>query len=132
MPGMSEQDVVSLHCAHDYLIDMLGFLPASPTWADWTRGCTRRAFPFRAPRSPQAAWASAGAQTGIYPLASPGGWQIIGRSPVRPYDPERAQPILYRAGEYLRFQPITQKQYDAIEAQIAAGGYECDVIVEEV
>ena len=70
--------------------------------------------------------------TGIYPLASPGGWQIIGRSPVRPYDPERAQPILYRAGEYLRFQPITQKQYDAIEAQIAAGGYECDVIVEEV
>ena len=40
--------------------------------------------------------------------------------------------ILYRAGEYLRFQPITQKQYDAIEAQIAAGGYECDVIVEEV
>ena len=73
-----------------------------------------------------------GAQTGIYPLASPGGWQIIGRSPVRPYDPERAQPILYRAGEYLRFPPITQKQYDAIEAQIAAGGYECDVIVEEV
>ena len=72
-----------------------------------------------------------GAQTGIYPLASPGGWQIIGRSPVRPYDPDREQPILYRAGEYLRFQPITHAQYDAIEAQIAAGGYQYGIIVEE-
>lgn len=71
-----------------------------------------------------------GAQTGIYPLASPGGWQIIGRSPVRPYDPDRKPPILYQAGEYLRFQPITQAQYEAIEAQIAAGSWECDIIVE--
>ena len=50
---------------------------------------------------------------------------------MRPYDPDREQPILYRAGEYLRFQPITRAQYDAIEAQIAAGGYQYDIIVEE-
>ena len=130
--GMSEQDVVSLHCAHDYLIDMLGFLPGFA----YLGGLDPRLHTPRlsVPRTeiPAGSVGIGGAQTGIYPLASPGGWQIIGRSPVRPYDPERAQPILYRAGEYLRFQPITQKQYDAIEAQIAAGGYECDVIVEEV
>lgn len=130
--GMSEQDVISLHCAHDYLIDMLGFLPGFA----YLGGLDPRLHTPRlsVPRTeiPAGSVGIGGAQTGIYPLASPGGWQIIGRSPVRPYDPERAQPILYRAGEYLRFQPITQKQYDAIEAQIAAGGYECDVIVEEV
>ena len=129
--GMSEQDVVSLHCAHDYLIDMLGFLPGFA----YLGGLDPRLHTPRlsVPRTeiPAGSVGIGGAQTGIYPLASPGGWQIIGRSPVRPYDPERAQPILYRAGEYLRFQPITQKQYDAIEAQITAGGYECDVVVEE-
>lgn len=52
---MSEQDVIALHSAHDYLIDMLGFLPASPTWAASTRACTRRAWPSRARKSPQGA-----------------------------------------------------------------------------
>ena len=130
--GMSAKEVIAIHSGHDYLIDMLGFLPGFA----YLGGLDPRLHTPRlsVPRTeiPAGSVGIGGAQTGIYPLASPGGWQIIGRSPVRPYDPERAQPILYRAGEYLRFQPITQKQYDAIEAQIAAGGYECDVIVEEV
>ena len=129
--GMSVEEVIAIHSGHDYLIDMLGFLPGFA----YLGGLDPRLHTPRlsVPRTeiPAGSVGIGGAQTGIYPLASPGGWQIIGRSPVRPYDPERAQPILYRAGEYLRFQPITQKQYDAIEAQIAAGGYECDVIVEE-
>ena len=129
--GMSEQDVIALHSAHDYLIDMLGFLPGFA----YLGGLDPRLHTPRLaePRTeiPAGSVGIGGAQTGIYPLASPGGWQIIGRSPVRPYDPDREQPILYRAGEYLRFQPITHAQYDAIEAQIAAGGYQYDIIVEE-
>ena len=64
-----------------------------------------------------------GAQTGIYPLPSPGGWQLIGRTPLRPYDPTREKPILYQAGDYLRFVPISESEYHAIEAQLSEGTY---------
>ena len=69
-----------------------------------------------------------GAQTGIYPLASPGGWRIIGRTPVRPYDPDRESPILYAAGDYLRFVPITPQEFSLIETQVESGTYECEII----
>ena len=48
-----------------------------------------------------------GKQTGVYPLASPGGWRLIGRTPAVIYDPNRATPIVYAAGDYLRFCPIS-------------------------
>ena len=54
-----------------------------------------------------------GKQTGIYPLASPGGWRLIGRTPVKVYDPSRETPILYRAGDYIRFFSITEEEYQA-------------------
>lgn len=127
---MSPEEVVALHSSHDYLIDMLGFLPGFA----YLGGLDERLHTPRlaVPRTeiPAGSVGIGGAQTGIYPLASPGGWQIIGRSPARPYDPDRTPPILYQAGEYLRFSPISRKQYDAIEAQIAAGSYQCEVIVE--
>ena len=66
-----------------------------------------------------------GNQTGLYPMDSPGGWRLIGRSPVRPYDPRRREPILYRAGDRIRFVPIDEKRYEEIEAEVAAGVYEC-------
>ena len=58
------------------------------------------------------------------------GWQIIGRTPLKPYDPDREEPILYAAGEYLRFVPITPDEYTAIEAQLAAGTYSYGIFVE--
>ena len=62
---------------------------------------------------------------GVYPIDSPGGWQLIGKTPVRMYDPDRAEPILPKAGEYIKFYSITQAEFDAIAAQEAAGTYEC-------
>lgn len=128
--GLSEADVVRIHTGHDYLIDMLGFLPGFA----YLGGLDERLHTPRlaVPRTKIEAGSVGigGAQTGIYPLDSPGGWQIIGRSPVRPYDPAREQPILYSAGEYLRFVPITPERYAAIETQIAAGEYEYEFIVE--
>lgn len=128
--GLDEEAVVRIHTQHDYLIDMLGFLPGFA----YLGGLDERLHTPRltVPRTaiPAGSVGIGGAQTGIYPLESPGGWQIIGRSPVRPYDPNREQPILYSAGEYLRFSPITPEQYATIEAQIAAGEYEYEFIVE--
>ncbi len=128
--NMTEQEVVAVHTAHDYLIDMLGFLPgfAYLGGLDERLHTPRLAVPRT--RIEPGSVGIGGAQTGIYPLASPGGWQIIGRTPLKPYDPDRENPILYAAGEYLRFVPITPEEYTAIEAQLAAGTYSYGICVE--
>ena len=129
--GLTPQEVVNIHTAHDYLIDMLGFLPgfAYLGGLDERLHTPRLATPRT--RIEPGSVGIGGAQTGIYPLASPGGWQIIGRTPLRPYDPDRTEPILYAAGEYLRFVPITADEYAAIEQQLAANTYEYQIFVED-
>ena len=57
----------------------------------------------------------AGAQTGVYPIQSPGGWQLIGRTPLRLFDMDREDPFLLRAGQKVRFRPITPEEYLALE-----------------
>ncbi len=129
--GLTPREVVEIHTAHDYLIDMLGFLPGFA----YLGGLDQRLHTPRlaTPRTliEPGSVGIGGAQTGIYPLASPGGWQIIGRTPLRPYDPDRAEPILYAAGEYLRFAPISPEEYMAIEAKLAANTYEYEIFVED-
>ena len=129
--GLSVSEVVSLHAGHDYLIDMLGFLPGFA----YLGGLDERLHTPRlaTPRTAIEAGSVGigGAQTGIYPLASPGGWQLIGRTPLRPYDPAREEPILYRAGDYLRFVPITETEYHAIERQLAKGTYRYRIEAKE-
>ena len=125
---MSAEEVIAIHSGHDYLIDMLGFLPgfAYLGGLDERLHTPRLATPRT--RIEPGAVGIGGAQTGIYPLASPGGWRIIGRTPVRPYDPDREPPILYAAGDYLRFVPITAQEFSLIETQVEAGTYECEIV----
>lgn len=112
--GLTKQQVISIHTSCDYLIYMLGFLPGFP----YMGGMDERieAPRLESPRTeiPAGAVGIGGKQTGIYPLASPGGWRLIGRTPVKIYDPEREPPILYRAGDYIRFYPITAKQFEKL------------------
>ena len=126
--GMSTEEVIAIHSGHDYLIDMLGFLPgfAYLGGLDERLHTPRLATPRT--RIEPGAVGIGGAQTGIYPLTSPGGWRIIGRTPVRPYDPDREPPILYAAGDYLRFVPITAQEFSLIETQVEAGTYECEIV----
>ena len=128
--GLTEDEVIQMHSSHDYLIDMLGFLPGFA----YLGGLDPRLHTPRlaTPRTliDAGSVGIGGAQTGIYPLASPGGWQIIGRTPLRPYDPDRSEPILYAAGEYLRFVPISFDEYAVIEAQLAANTYRYQISVE--
>jgi len=53
-------------------------------------------------------------QTGMYPIASPGGWQIIGRTPLNLFAPEKKDPFLYRAGDKIKFVPISESEYDRL------------------
>ena len=65
----------------------------------------------------------AGKQTGIYPIDSPGGWQLIGRTPLRLFTPEAGRPTLIEAGYEVRFVPVSEEEFKKIEAEVAAGIY---------
>ena len=124
--GLTEEEVISLHSGTDYRIYMLGFVPGftylggmSPR-LETPRVATPRV------KIPAGSVGIAGMQTGVYPVDSPGGWQLIGRTPVRFYDAGRAEPILPKAGWYIRFKPVTEAEYREIEAAAAAGTYQVE------
>lgn len=113
--GLTVQQVVDIHSSRDYLIYMLGFMPGFP----YLGGLDPRIFTPRlqTPRLkiPAGSVGIGGEQTGIYPLGSPGGWQLIGRTPLRPYRPDREPPIAYEAGNYIHFVPVSEKEYQLIQ-----------------
>lgn len=125
--GLSEEEVIKIHSGRDYLIYMLGFLPGFT----YLGGLDERIHTPRLknPRItiPAGSVGIGGAQTGIYPLDSPGGWQLIGMTPVKTYDPDREVPILLSAGEYIRFVPIDESEFDRIRKLVEAGEYHCTV-----
>lgn len=127
---LSVPDVIRIHAGVDYLIDMLGFMPGFA----YLGGLDKRLHTPRlqSPRTCIEAGSVGigGAQTGIYPLPSPGGWRLIGKSPVCLYDPFRDHPILYAAGDYLRFIPISEEDFHCIQVQVQAHTYTCNVVVE--
>ena len=122
--GVSEREVVSIHSGVDYLVYMMGF---SPGFAYLGGLDGRLATPrLRSPRAeiPAGAVGIAEAQTGVYPVASPGGWQLIGRTPVRLFDAGREPPALLAAGDYARFVALDgEAEYQDIRRQVEAGAY---------
>ena len=113
--GLTKEEIIEIHTSRDYLIYMIGFLPGFP----YLGGMDERIEAPRldSPRTsiPAGSVGIGGKQTGIYPLASPGGWRLIGRTPVKIYDPEREEPIFYKAGDRIRFYPITEEEFLKIE-----------------
>ena len=110
--GMSHTQVIECHSSQTYRVFMLGFVPG---FAYMAAVDPRIAMPrHQAPRVRVAAGSIgiAGVQTGIYPLDTPGGWQVIGRTPVKPFDSVRSEPFLLKAGDSVRFYPIEPADYD--------------------
>ena len=112
--GLTPAEVIERHAGGEYLVYFLGFLPGFPYLGglDTALATPRRATPRL--RVPAGSVGIAGAQTGVYPLETPGGWQIIGRTPLRLYDPDRQPPALLAASDHVRFLPITARQFEEI------------------
>ena len=113
---LSEAEVISIHSGTDYLVYMLGFIPGFTYLGGMDpRIATPR---LSSPRTliPAGSVGIAGEQTATYPSDSPGGWQIIGRTPVTMYDMSKAQAALLNAGDYVRYVPIDESEFHRIKA----------------
>ena len=121
--GISEEDVIKRHSARVCHCYMIGFLPgfAYLGGMDETIATPRLTNPRTVINGGSVG--IAGKQTGIYPIDSPGGWQLIGRTPLHLFTPEASRPTLIEAGYEVRFVPVTEEEYKNIEAEVAAGSY---------
>lgn len=123
--GKTPEEVIRIHTSVDYLIYMLGFTPGFTYLGGMSPEIATPRLETPRVKIPAGSVGIAGSQTGVYPMDSPGGWQLIGRTPVRMYDPDRESPILPQAGQYIRFRAIDREEYRRIAAEEAAGTYVC-------
>lgn len=116
--AISHQDVIDIHTGTSYLVYMLGFAPGFCYLGglDGRLSTPRKENPRT--RIPAGSVGIGGDQTGIYPLESPGGWQIIGRTPLKLFDPDSTEPFLLSPGDTIRFQQIDSQEYQQIMDQI--------------
>ena len=110
--GLSAQQVIELHAASPHVVYMLGFAPGFPYMGglDARLAMPRRSTP--RVRIPAGTVAIAREQSAIYTLESPGGWNLLGRTPVQLFTPHAEPPTLLRPGDHVRFVPITREQFD--------------------
>ena len=111
---LSPGEVIDLHSTAEYRVACIGFVPGFPFLAGLPKklATPRRDVPRK--EIPPGSVGIGGAQTGIYPLRSPGGWNLIGRTPLRLFDPERSPPLLLRAGQRVRFRKITRDEFESL------------------
>lgn len=121
--GLSSAEVIELHSATEFHVYMIGFLPGFPYMGDLPQPLrlSRREEPRT--RLPAGSIAIATAMTAIYPVESPGGWHLIGRSPVKLFDLSWDQPALLAPGDKVRFVPLPASQYDEVRRSAEAGDY---------
>ena len=121
--GLSIDEVIRIHSGTVYPVYMLGFSPGFAYLGRLPEEIATPRLPTPRTLVPTGSVALAGRQTGVYPIATPGGWRLIGRSPLKLFDPQRDPPTLLRAGDRVRFVPISEEEYWArLEREEEKGG----------
>jgi inhibitor of KinA len=121
--GMSTGDVARLHSSKSYHVYMIGFLPGFPYMGDLPEE-------LRLPRRdtprvnvPMGSVAIAMAMTAVYPVESPGGWHLIGTTPIQMFDSTATNPALFSAGDQVQFMEISNADFLAMESEVASGSF---------
>ena len=115
--GIASEEVIRLHSSAEYLVCFLGFTPGFAYLGGMPETLHTPRLP--TPRKTVAAGSVgiAGSQTGIYPVSSPGGWRLIGRTPLRMFNPESRPPTLLQPGDRVKFTPIHRRAFDELAAR---------------
>lgn len=129
--GKTVEEVIKIHTSEEYLIYMLGFIAGFPYLGGMSREIATPRLSSPRVKIEGGSVGIAGEQTGIYPVASPGGWQLIGRTPLKMYDADREKPVLLEAGQYIKFRSVTEEEYGKIEKQVNDGTYQYVVYEKE-
>jgi KipI family sensor histidine kinase inhibitor len=116
--GLSPGEVADVHAAPAYRVYMLGFTPGFLFLGGLDRRLHTPRLPEPRARVPAGSVGIAGAQTGAYAIASPGGWRLIGRTPLRLFDPGRTPPSAAEPGDTVRFVPISLDEYRRLDGEV--------------
>lgn len=114
--NLKETEVIDIHSQYEYLVYMIGFIAGFPYLGKLPEEIVTPRLETPRLRVPQGSVGIAEDQTGIYPKQAPGGWQIIGRTPMKLFDPMWQPPALLRPGHYVRFKPISSEEFWQIKA----------------
>lgn len=130
--GISPDEVVRLHAGQDYRVYAVGFSPGFPFLGIVPEAIQlpRRASPRT--RVPKGSVAIAGRQTGVYPADSPGGWHLIGRTPVPLFELGRTPPVPYQVGDRVRFRPVDAATYAELAERWRSGQLSWEALVDGV
>jgi inhibitor of KinA len=121
--AMSVDELVGLHAGAEYLVYFIGFTPGLPYMTGAPERLTIARLDSPRVKVPAGSVAIGGIQCCIYPVESPGGFWLLGRTPVRLYDPDASEPILLKPGDRVRFRRIERREFDDIAGQVAAGRF---------
>jgi len=124
---LSAKEVINIHTEKEYFIYMLGFSPGFAYLGGMSDKISTPRLEKPRLKVLEGSVGIAGKQTGIYPIESPGGWQIIGMTPIKLYNPLKKFPFLLKSGDYIKFYPINQEQFKEIGKKIYEGNYNCKV-----
>lgn len=125
--GLSMEEIIQIHTSKPYLVYMLGFTPGFP----YLGGLSKKLFVPRLSKSrakiPEGSVGIAGEQTGFYTVQSTGEWRIIGRTPLKAFNPENTDPFLVAIGDYVQFKVVSVDDFFAIRREVEAGTYVPDI-----
>jgi len=121
--GLSVDELVALHAGAEYLVYFIGFTPGLPYMTGAPERLTIPRLDTPRVKVPAGSVAIGGTQCCIYSVESPGGFWLLGRTPVRLYDPDADEPILLRPGDRVRFHQIDRREFDDVAARVAAGRF---------
>ncbi|MDD5264454.1 MAG: 5-oxoprolinase subunit PxpB [Candidatus Bipolaricaulis sp.] len=119
--GLTEDDVVAIHSGATYRVYMVGFLPGFPYLGGMSDRIATPRLPEPRTRTPAGSVGVAGTQTGVYPIESPGGWRIIGRTPIELFVAHEVPPARLLMGDSVEFVPISRCEFEEIRAGVERG-----------